>query len=75
MLYRPGTGTIWILRNSGGNFVPAYAQGDPGRGAGGYDLKSSADRAFVFDYDSSRKPDHLALYRPGTGTIWILRKR
>ncbi len=74
-LYRPGTGTIWILKNSGGNFTPVYAQGDPGNGIGGYDLKSSADRAFAFDYDGSGKLDHLALYRPGTGTIWILEKQ
>jgi hypothetical protein len=72
-LYRPGTGTIWILRNSGGAFTPVYAQGDPGAGIGGYDLRSAADRAFAFDYDHSGKLDYLALYRPGTGTMWILR--
>jgi hypothetical protein len=72
-LYRPGTGTIWILQNAGGTFSAVYAQGDPGNGIGGYDLKSSLDRAFAFDYDSSGKLDHLVLYRPGTGTIWILR--
>jgi hypothetical protein len=72
-LYRPGTGTIWILKNSGGVFHPVYQQGDPGNGIGGYDLKSSSDRAFAFDYDHSGKLDHLSLYRPGTGTIWILR--
>ena len=72
-LYRPGTGTIWILnKDSAGNFSPVYHQGDPGNGIGGYDLKSPADLAFAFDYDSSGKMDHLALYRPGTGTIWIL---
>jgi len=72
-LYRPGTGTIWILRNNKGNFTPVYQQGDPGDGIGGYDLKSPADRAFAFDYDHSGKLDHIALYRPATGTIWILR--
>jgi len=72
-LYRPGTGTIWILSNNGGQFQAVYAQGDPGHGIGGYDLASPADRAFAFDYDGSRKLDHLALYRPGTGTIWILK--
>jgi hypothetical protein len=72
-LYRPGTGTMWILKNAGGHFTPVYAQGDPGIGIGGYDLKSPADRAFAFDYDNSGKLDHLALYRPGTGTIWILK--
>ena len=72
-LYRPGTGTIWILKNSGGTFSPVFHQGDPGNGIGGYDLKSPADRAFAFDFDHSGKLDHLALYRPGTGTIWILK--
>merc|ERR1719219_1811858 len=70
VLYRPGTGTMWILKNSGGKFSPVYAQGDPGRGIGGYDLKSQADRAFAFDYDKSGKLDHIVLYRPGTGTMW-----
>jgi hypothetical protein len=73
VLYRPGTGTMWILKNAGGTFTPVYHQGDPGSGIGGYDLRSSADRAFAFDYDSSGKLDHLALYRPGTGTMWILK--
>jgi Common central domain of tyrosinase/Polyphenol oxidase middle domain len=71
-LYRPGTGTMWILKNSGGAFTPVYQQGDPGNGIGGYDLKSSADRAFAFDYEHSGKLDYISLYRPGTGTIWIL---
>jgi hypothetical protein len=53
-------------------FVPVYAQGDPGNGIGGYDLKSAADRAFAFDYDSSGDLDHLVLYRPGAGAIYIL---
>ncbi|KAJ6588003.1 hypothetical protein B0H19DRAFT_1057281 [Mycena capillaripes] len=73
VLYRPGTGTIWILRNVNRTFVPVYQQGDPGSGIAGYDLKSTADRAFAFDYNHSGKLDHLVLYRPGTGTIWILR--
>jgi len=74
-LYRPGTGTFWILQNRNGSFSPLYHEGDPGHGIGGYDLKSPADRAFAFDYDHSGKLDHIALYRPGTGTFWILRNR
>ncbi|KAH6889917.1 hypothetical protein B0T10DRAFT_403866 [Thelonectria olida] len=74
--YRPGTGTCWILRKgSDGKWTPVYAQGDPGTGIGGYDLKSPNDRMFAFDYNSSGKMDHLALYRPGTGTFWILQKQ
>jgi hypothetical protein len=72
VFYRPGTGTIWILGHNGGTWFPAYRQGDPGNGIGGYDLKSPADRAFAIDYDSSGKLDHIVLYRPVTGTIWIL---
>ncbi|KAG0274840.1 hypothetical protein BGZ96_004068, partial [Linnemannia gamsii] len=72
-LYRPGTGTFWILKNTNGLFAPVYSQGDPGSGIGGYDLKSPADQAFAYDYDGSGKLDHIALYRPGTGTFWILK--
>jgi hypothetical protein len=72
-LYRPATGTFWIMKNAGGTFSPVYHQGDPGNGIGGYDLKSPADRAFAFDYDHSGKLDHIALYRPATGTFWIMK--
>ena len=72
VLYRPGKGAIFILKNNAGNFSPVFAQGDPGNGIGGYDLKSPADLAFAFDNNGSGKMDHLVLYRPGTGTIWIL---
>jgi len=74
-LYRPGTGTFWILENKNGVFSPVYHQGDPGNGIGGYDLKSRADRAFAFDFNHTGKLDHIALYRPGTGTFWILQER
>ena len=73
VLYRPGNGAIYILRNNGGNFMPPlYAAGDPGPGIGGYDLRRRADRIFTFDFNGTGRLDHLALYRPGTGTIWIL---
>lgn len=70
VIYRPGTGTIWILKNSNGFFTPVYRQAESG--IGGYDLKSTADRAFAFDYEHNGKQDHLVLYRPGTGVVWIL---
>ncbi len=75
VLYRPGTGTIWILQNDKGVFSPVYAQGDPGRGIGGFDLADIVDRAFAFDYDGIRNLNYLTLYRPGTGTISILKNR
>jgi hypothetical protein len=75
VLYRPGAGTVWILRNNAGTFSPVYAMGEhPGaNGIGGFNLANPGDRAFAFDYNSTGKPDHLVFYRPGTGTIWILR--
>jgi endonuclease/exonuclease/phosphatase family metal-dependent hydrolase len=72
-LYRPGFGTIWILKNTGGSFAPVYAEGSPGRGIGGYDLAEPADRVLAFDYAGSGKQNQLILYRPGTGAIWILK--
>ena len=74
VLYRPGRGAFFILKNSGGNFSPVFAQGDPGQGIGGYNLDDDRDQAFAFDYDSSGKLDHLVLYRPGRGAIFILKK-
>jgi hypothetical protein len=74
VLYRPGTGTIWIVaKASDGSFSKVYQQGNPA-GIGGYDLASEADRVIAFDYDSSGKMDHLLLWRPGSGICWIVKK-
>jgi DNA-binding winged helix-turn-helix (wHTH) protein len=69
VFYRPGAGTIAILMNREGAFVPVYE----GEGIGGYDLKSASDRALAFDFDHSGRPDHLLLYRPGTRLALILK--
>ncbi|WP_298554576.1 matrixin family metalloprotease [uncultured Algibacter sp.] len=73
VLYRPGKGGIFILKNDNGNFYPVYKQHDPGNGIGGFDLKSIADRAFAFDYNGTGKLDHIVLYRPGTGAFFIIK--
>lgn len=39
----------------------------------GYDLKSPAGIAFAFDYNHSGKPDHIALYCPGHGGLFIVK--
>lgn len=73
-LYRPGGGTIWILKKTGHSFTPVYRHFDPVYdGIGLYDLKSKNDRAFSFDYDHTGREDHIALYRPGAGVLWILK--
>jgi hypothetical protein len=72
-LFHPGTGAIYIARSNGdGTFTAVYAQGDPGRGIGGYDLRSAADRILAFDYNCDGKQD-LVLYRPGRGAVFIVR--
>lgn len=71
LLYRPGTGKIYILHNTRGTFTPVY-KAETG-GIGGYDLADPADQIFAFDYDSSGYTDHLVLYRPGAGKISILK--
>jgi hypothetical protein len=77
-LYRPGAGAIFILNKASSNFAPVFIGGNPTTGVysgiGGYDLKSPADLAFAFDYDGSGKLDHLVLYRPGAGAMFILDK-
>lgn len=56
-----------------GPFFPVYQQGDPGSGIGGYDLRSPRDLSFPFDYSSTGTQNHLVLYRPGSGAIFIVR--
>lgn len=72
-VYRPGTGTFWIIANTNGNFSAVYSQGDPGSGIGQYNLLGPYDSALAFDYDHSGKMDHIILYRPGSGIIWIIK--
>lgn len=75
VLYRPGAGAISIVKNLNGVFNPVYTQeGNPMNGIAGYDLKAAEDLAFGFDYTSSGQSNHLTLYRPGTGTIWVLNR-
>ena len=69
VLYRPGTGTIFIEEKQNGAYVPVYISFS---GIGGYDLRSTADRIIAFDYNGNGHADHLLCYRPGTGVAWIL---
>ena len=47
----------------------------PPSGIGTYYLQSPDDQSIAFDYDSSGKQDHLVMYRPGDGIIYILKNR
>ncbi|MDQ6613180.1 MAG: hypothetical protein M3083_00040 [Actinomycetota bacterium] len=74
VLYRPGTGVISMVKESRGLFSAVYAHADPRPGIAGYDRKSPDDRVFAFDYASNGSIDHLVLYRPGNGVIWIVKE-
>nr|WP_295863688.1 M57 family metalloprotease [uncultured Chitinophaga sp.] len=70
VLYRPGSGVLFILKNDNGTFTQAFASF---QGIGGYNLASAEDRVIPFDYTGSGKADHLLLYRPGHGVVYILK--
>jgi hypothetical protein len=70
VIYRPGTGNFTILKNKQSNFITVTK----GLGLGPrLDLKGSDDRIFAFDYEGIGKLDHLAAYRPGSGTFVIIK--
>ena len=69
VLYRPGTGIIWILQNVNGSFSLVFWSQS---GIGQYNLMSTVDQVLAYDYSGTGKQDHLILYRPGTGIIWML---
>ena len=69
VLYRPGTGTVYIVGNYNGTFTADYASTS---GIGGYDLLSTADLLVPMDFNGSGFLDHILAYRPGTGTAYVL---
>lgn len=71
VLYRPGTGTLFIIRNSPfDHFTTVFSSST---GVARFDLRHNADRGFAFDFDHSGKMDHMVFYRPGYGAISIAR--
>ncbi len=74
LAYRPGSGIAFILQFTGPISTPTYFTPIYGSasGIGGFDLKSTTDRIIAYDYSSTGHQDHLLIYRPGTGVVWIL---
>ena len=70
ILYRPGTGIIWMLQNVNGTFN--YVFWSQGSGIGGYNLEAANDQILTFDYSGSGDMNYLVIYRPGAGICWIL---
>ncbi|WP_344670668.1 hypothetical protein [Catenulispora yoronensis] len=75
VVYRPGQGAVAILQNEHdgkGGFKAVYFEGAPGNGIAGWDLHSGADVIFGYDFKRTGSPDHLGIYRPGSGQVWFL---
>ena len=79
VFYRPGKGAIFIFKkNDKGTFdlpVYRYNMTDRGTGIGGYDLALPADQILAFDYNGTGQSDHLMLYRPGVGSLMVVKKK
>ncbi|KAF2835455.1 hypothetical protein M501DRAFT_923277, partial [Patellaria atrata CBS 101060] len=84
-VYRGGTGLFQIYKHGALDsdepapnvWIQVFPTGDESTdiGIGGYDLRSSADHAFAFDWDHSGKLDHIVLYRPGAGKFAVLKNK
>ncbi|MFG3558438.1 transposase family protein [Micromonospora sp. NPDC047557] len=71
LLYRPGSGLVTIVGHAAGNtFWPHLISSS---GIAGYDLADTRDRIVAFDYAHTGMADHLAVYRPGTGYLDVVR--
>lgn len=64
LAYRPGQGAAFLgWANGNGSFTNVVASAT---GIGAYDLRSSADKFVVFNYNNDGRDD-LFMYRPGAG--------
>lgn len=78
MLYRPGSGILWVLQNNTTPSNPDPAGGitwtpriQSNGGIGGYDLKNVSDQLVVIGGPAHDYMD-LAAFRPGYGNVWFL---
>lgn len=76
VFYCPGEQIVYIFKSNGdGTFTQRYpTQANPlGTGIGGYNLASSSDQGFAFDYEGAGKLDYLVFFRPTQGAISIIK--
>ena len=76
VFYCPGEQIVYIFKSNGdGTFTQRYpTQANPvGTGIGGYNLASSSDQGFAFDYEGTGKLDYLVFFRPTHGAISIIK--
>jgi uncharacterized protein YjbI with pentapeptide repeats len=76
VFYCPGEQIVYIFKSNGdGTFNQRYpTQANPvGTGIGGYNLASSSDQGFAYDYEGTGKLDYLVFFRPTQGAISIIK--
>jgi hypothetical protein len=73
VVYRPGTGKIWILGLSSDGFH-YEEKWQSQNGIAGFELLDQRDLGLAFDYEATGRLDHLVFYRPGTGIVRIIKK-
>ncbi|MEU8419636.1 hypothetical protein AB0C15_02015 [Micromonospora sp. NPDC048835] len=74
VLYRPGQGAVFIVtRAPDGTMWPVHRSASGG--IGGFNLNKPQDRIVAFDHQHTGNPDHLALYRPETGILFVVQHR
>jgi hypothetical protein len=75
-LYRAGGGKMFIVKadNAGTGFTTSYQSIGPATGVGDHALDSTDDRVVGYDFQGTRKLDHLLVYRPGAGNAWVLQR-
>lgn len=76
--YRPGTGTIWVLDNTGATDAPffvtvAHTNGGVGPSGSNYNLADSRDRIVPYDMDGTGHLNYIICYRPGGRAFWIFK--
>jgi len=76
VFYCPGEQIVYIFKSNGdGTFMQRYpTQANPVRtGIGGYNLASSSDQGFAYDYEGTGKLNYLVFFRPTRGAISIIK--
>lgn len=62
VVYRPGQGLVIVVKPVNGAFTTVFKSSE---GLPDFDLRFTQDRLIAYDYDGSRRLDHLIAYRPG----------
>ena len=76
VFYCPGEQIVYIFKSNGDRtFTQRYpTQASPvGTGIGGYNLASSSDQGFAYDYEGTGKLNYLVFFRPTQGAISIIK--